>query len=259
MKNVIFTACNEKYGDFLANHWYKSLKDNANLDNVDVVIMDYGLSSSQKKRLTGAKLVKCKMDGHIVNIRFRDMLAYLKKNKYDQVACFDGGDIIFQDDFTEVFETNKAEFRAVTEYKFSLGALLFYSFNTRGFTKNSLKKIINAGVLFGPYKKMVYLMQEIVDKVPDMSKVGPDQVIVNNVLRKDGFVELDEKYNFLIKSSKVSFKFRDGIFYSKGQVIPIVHNAGGNELHRSIINFGYNQKSLRIKKVWHFINRVLVR
>lgn len=51
MRNAIFTGCSIKYGDFLADHWYRSLKDNVDLSNIDVIILDYGLSETKKSKV----------------------------------------------------------------------------------------------------------------------------------------------------------------------------------------------------------------
>ena len=49
MKNVIITCCNAKYGDSLVNNWLKSLKENVNLSNVDLVVIDIMNSCCHEK------------------------------------------------------------------------------------------------------------------------------------------------------------------------------------------------------------------
>ena len=80
-RNVIITASDEKYGNFLINHWLKSLKENTDLENIDVFVIDYGLSNAQKDSLKSqdVKLYKGIRDGHIVVIRFRDIKNILLK------------------------------------------------------------------------------------------------------------------------------------------------------------------------------------
>src|SRR3989338_6029941 len=96
-KFVIIGSSDSKYGDFLINHWLKSLKDNLNTKIIEIVILDYGLTEKQKKELIlqNVKVIACKRDGHILNIRYSDMLSFLNKNKYEQVMACDSGDIIF--------------------------------------------------------------------------------------------------------------------------------------------------------------------
>ena len=40
MKNTIITASDGNCGDFLVNHWMRSLKSNVDLKNIDVVVLD---------------------------------------------------------------------------------------------------------------------------------------------------------------------------------------------------------------------------
>jgi hypothetical protein len=45
--NSIITATDKKYGDFTIEYWYKSLKENVNLKNIDIAVIDYGMSENQ--------------------------------------------------------------------------------------------------------------------------------------------------------------------------------------------------------------------
>ena len=95
-KHVIFTTSDEKFEDFVLHHWFKSLKENVDLDNIDVVILDYGLNEKQKYNLRLNKVIvhKCKKDGRVNNIRFRDIAKYLKNTnmikswQQMEVTCF---------------------------------------------------------------------------------------------------------------------------------------------------------------------------
>ncbi|MCW8965167.1 MAG: hypothetical protein OQK82_00560 [Candidatus Pacearchaeota archaeon] len=115
--NVIITASDIKYGDFLIEHWYKSLKDTCNLSNIDVFVIDYGLSTAQKFYLehNGVKVFKGEKDGHVVIIRFRETKKILSTYNYDQALLCDSGDIIFQQDISPLFSRNKEQFRAAEE------------------------------------------------------------------------------------------------------------------------------------------------
>ena len=94
---LIITSSDAKYGNFLINHWLNSLKKCINKKEVQIVVLDYGLTKQQIKSLTNqqVKVITCKRDGHVVNIRFRDMLNFLMKNKFQQILSCDSGDIIF--------------------------------------------------------------------------------------------------------------------------------------------------------------------
>jgi hypothetical protein len=107
MKNLIITASDKKYGDFLINHWLKSLEENTNLSNIEIAILDYGLDKEQKKELKKHKItiIKSKRNGHVTIIRFRDIYHYLKNKKYHNVLMCDSGDIIFQTDIARILSS----------------------------------------------------------------------------------------------------------------------------------------------------------
>ncbi|HON14461.1 MAG TPA: hypothetical protein PK897_10070, partial [Treponema sp.] len=73
--NLIITASDKKYGDFLIEHWYASLRANTNLEHIDVAVLDYGLSVAQRFYLqsNGVIVRSCERDGHVTSIRYRDM------------------------------------------------------------------------------------------------------------------------------------------------------------------------------------------
>ncbi|MBW2978258.1 glycosyl transferase family 8 [Candidatus Woesearchaeota archaeon] len=268
MKHVIFTSSDSKYGDFLINHWLPSLKDNVNLNKIDIVILDYGLTKEQISKLKGVKIYKGVRNGHVCAIRFRGMLKFLEKNKYDQVLSIDGGDIIFQDDLKQAFENYKNHFRVVCEdFHFPFEDFFVKNF----FKKTDIKKIkktlknkkqINAGVIFGPYSKFKKLCKEINTLLINKNNFGPDQVAVNYILYKDGFKNLDKKYNFVIIATNIKNKFfiEKGVFYlENGEKIAIVHNAGNKPYFRPIKNFGYGPSYNKIKKPTYFIVRNFIR
>ena len=134
LKNVIITCSNEKYGDFLINHWLKSLKENVNLENIDIVIIDYGLNKLQKTLLLKERVIL--FEGtkkyHIVNKRFFDSAKYLKNKSYDQILFIDGGDTIFQEDIIHVLDKNKNTFRVIP---LGMGVLFFEWFIFDNFEK----------------------------------------------------------------------------------------------------------------------------
>src|SRR5512146_1522882 len=107
-KNVIITSANGKISGFLYNHWFKSLKDNVDLRDTDVVVIDYGISNKYKKRLLKDNVIifKGSPKAHIVNKRFFDAKRFLMKKRYDQVLFIDGGDVIFQKDVSKVMDRN---------------------------------------------------------------------------------------------------------------------------------------------------------
>ncbi len=264
LKNIIFTACDAKYGDFLADHWLKSLRENVDCSNIDIVILDYGLNEKQKERLNGVKIVKCERDGHVVNIRYRDMKKYLENHTYDQVLSIDGGDIIFQSDINNEFERHKNKFRAVFE-DFYLPFAEFFSSDCfsktdakkfREFFKD--KKTLNGGVVFAPANKFVELCDYVVTTIQNMSRYGPDQIAMNYFMLNHDFKALDSDYNFAIHTTRRKFKIRNGIFYDKNDhKIPIVHNIGYFSWYRPIRNFGYGHDRNQLKIPLFYLTRML--
>lgn len=268
MKNVIFTATDSKFGDFTINHWFKSLRENVNLKNIDVVILDYGMTSEQAEKLKkdGAIVIKCIRDGHVTTVRHRDMRDYLvkNKNKYDQVLTTDGGDIIFQEDINNIFNEGEDKFRVVAEtyYIIDFGGIFlqgFFSDEDTSKIKEILrgKKMINAGVVFGPADKFAKVSGEIFNLITDKTKFGPDQVALNYILYRDGnFKLVDEKYNFIPATSEKEFRLKDGVFYLKsGEKIVIVHNTGGTKFLRPLADFGHGKERNKIKRIRFFMLR----
>lgn len=266
MTNVIFTSSDQKYGDFLINHWLKSLKDNSDMSNIKVVVLDYGLTKEQKNKLKKEKVIvkKCKRDGHVTCIRWRDMKNFLQKHRVEQAISIDGGDIIFQGDINEIFKTNQDKIRAVTEDLY----VSFEDFFTKGFFKKEEekkikhllknKKMINAGMIAAPRKKFIEICKEF-DKILIIKNFfGPEQVAINYILYKKGFKEIDKKYNFVITTSENEFKLKNGVFYnSKGEKIIVVHNAGFNPIFRPIENFGYGKNYNKLKKHVYYTMRFI--
>ena len=266
-KFVIIGSSDSKYGDFLINHWLKSLKDNLNTKIIEIVILDYGLTEKQKKELTlqNVKVIACKRDGHILNIRYRDMLSFLNKNKYEQVMACDSGDIIFQKDITHLFNENKTEFRGVCEdlappmLEYTLINKLFIEKIEKDIKKVlKNKKMINGGMIISPNNKFKELCKNMDRFIAKKDSFGPDQIIVNYTLYKNGFHQLDKKYNYVIGSLNEKFIIKEGKFYKKNkELIPIVHNAGRYAFLRPIKNFGYGRNNNKFSYISYYTLRFL--
>jgi len=264
LKNVIITCSNEKYGDFLINHWLKSLKKNVNLKNIDVVVIDYGLNRLQKILLLKERIILFKgtKKYHIVNKRFFDSAKYLKNKSYDQILFIDGGDTIFQEDITHVFDKNKNTFRVVP---LGMEVLFFEWFIFDNFEKKIKEKIwtvvknkpvINAGVIFASYNKFLSLCNDMKKLIKNKDAFGPDQIILNYYLYQKGFVFLDSKYNFMMSTEEKGFVVKKGTFYKPdGEKIAIVHNAGQMDFFRPIENFGYGKEFNQIKHVIYNVKK----
>lgn len=250
MKNAIITSIDSHYGDFLIHHWLTSLKANVKLNNVDIVILDFGLAQSQLKTLIKEKVivVPCKQTGHIVNTRFIELLHFLEQNTYDQILFVDGGDIIFQDDILHLFDQDKNIFRAV---KLDLEVLFYEVFIPRNFDKQEGKKmyeylkskpVLNAGFILGPRHKFIHMCKRMNEAIINKNVYGPDQVALNYFLYQEGVKLLNRTYNFMITTANEGFDIKKGTFYfNSGEKIVVVHNAGHDRFLRPIKNFGYGE------------------
>ena len=264
LKNIIITAANGKTGNFVIAHWLASLKQNVNLDTVDILVIDYGITPAQKKKLKQEGVII--MDGlrkyHIVNKRFFDAAAYLKKHVYNQVLFIDSGDVIFQGEIAHVFNMYPQSFRVVPLGK----RILFYKWFVFNHFERDIKReiwkvinnkpVINAGVIFAPAKKFIELCDDMERLIRDKKEFGPDQIIVNYHLYKDTVKFIDSKYNFMMSTAYAGFRIRTGVFYKlNGEKVVIVHNAGQMDFFRPIYNFGYGKSYNQVKHVIYFLKR----
>jgi len=269
-RNVIMTSSDSKFGDFLIDHFLKSIEKNVTLLDTDIVIFDYGLTTGQKERLKGknVKVVKCNRDGHVVIIRFRDMLNFLKRHKYKQILSCDGGDIIFQNDIVHLFYKDEDKFRAGCEEKgFPFNELLIKFQKSidpsrideiKRTIKN--KKGINGGVIIAPREKFMRFCKMCNDLIIDKSKYGPDQLILNYLLYKEGFARLPRTYNYFLYAVDDVFEIKDGKFYDgTNNLVYIVHNSGTNSFMRAIKNFGYGIGFNKVKYIRYYLVRIFLK
>lgn len=259
MKNIIITACDEKYGDFLINHWLRSLKDNVDLTNIDIAVIDYGLSKKQTEALEKEEiiLIKKRKKEHIVIQRLKDISYFLKNRLYDQVLMCDSGDIIFQKDIKELFEKNKEDIKVSFDssnifFQVYLNPIYFNKKILKELMKLNLKKrMINLGLIVGPKEKIQKLLKKSYRIIKNKKNYGPDQIAINYFLRKEGFKIIDEKYNFIPLATEKKFYVKNSKFYDENfKLIPVVHNAGKSNLFRLIENFGYGKGRNNVKKFY---------
>jgi hypothetical protein len=235
-----------------------------NRDNIDILVIDYGLSSVQKGKLEKEGVIV--MGGlkkyHIVNKRFFDAATYLKEHVYNQVLFIDSGDVIFQGEIATVFNTNPESFRVAPLGK----RILFYKWFVFNHFEREVKReiwkvirnrpVINAGVIFAPARKFIELCDDMESLIRDKEEFGPDQIIVNYHLYKDSVKFIDSKYNFMMSTAYAGFKLKEGVFYKlNGEKIVIVHNAGQVDFFRPIYNFGYGKSYNQVKHVIYFLKR----
>jgi hypothetical protein len=268
MKNAIFTCSDAQYGDFLINHWLKSLKENVNLRNIDVIVLDYGLSEGQRAALCAQGLIvyECAKWGHVTNIRWSDMDRFLKEHpgQYRYVLSLDGGDIIFQSDVSHLFDGEITGYMGVYESK---TPALFYTYlcakgafdkevTPRILSRLRDRKIVNVGFLLTDPAGIEKLAVGIDVLMLDKSKFGPEQVAINFIISSETFTPLPEIYNYVLISHPMEYKVVNGVFrLLNDELIIIPHNAGEAKHLRPINNFGYENRNAvrtinRIKSVF---------
>ena len=255
--NLIVTASDRKYGDFLCEHWLASLVACSSLESTTLVVLDYGLSKVQRFYLENhrVRLLPCERDGHPAILRYRDLGRLLSQESWDQVMLCDGGDLIFQQDPLELFSRDREFFRGVVEdiaapFTFYLSPDYFREVELPGLRRSLRgKPMVNGGMILGPREKMVLLCARVTFLVKDPNLFGPDQVVVNEVFHKMGFMPLDRGWNFIIATADEDFFIREGTFCRKdGSLIPVIHNAGNLGFLRPVENFGFGREYNRLKE-----------
>ncbi len=268
---LIATACNRKYENFLLNHWFRSLKDNVNLSDTDVLVMDFGLSEYVQRELSqnGVMVKKAiRTDGHINNMRFFELGDFLKeKPHYEQVILCDSGDLIFQSDISDIFNLEPDKVKAVVEdvsFNFELlvdDDIVENADEIKKFLSG--KQLVNMGFVVYPRDVFLNLVEKMGKILKDPRKWGTDQAIINYFLLKMDFYKLEAKYNFNPTTTICKYIVDNGKFYllegRKKVLIPVVHNAGGVKIWRPILNFGYGLGYNKPRKIWIFVNRSFFR
>jgi hypothetical protein len=264
---LIITASDSKYGNFLIDHWLKSLKRNIVLEKVDIAVLDYGLDSLQRKKLKSQKiiLVRCIRNGHITNIRYRDMVKFLKKRKYKQILTCDSGDIIFQTNIMPIFYSNNSNFRAIQENmkdspfvkRILKGNSIEQDIKLDILDKENNSPMINGGFILGPYHKFLKLCIFVSKKIIAVDTFALDQPLVNHYLLSEGYINLGENFNFIPSMSIKNFFIKNGVFLDNNRKpFAVVHNTGGSEIFRIIGNFGFGIKFNQIKWFKYYLGRI---
>jgi hypothetical protein len=256
MRHLITTYCNQYKGSFLIDHWLKSLKSNIDLTNIDIMVIDFGLTDEQVSILKKQGVIVNPQipEGRMSNLHYKYLTEFLNTHEYDQVLYSDCGDLIFQQDISGLFEIAKEKYKAVLEPEFNFKLHRI----TLGF--NDVKKdrlpliqkelgnrpTLNGGFVLGPAKKMAEIWPIYSSMCNDIQVHGTDQLIINYIFYKNDFEILPRKYNYVtfLNAEKIS-KDKNDFFVNDEGIIPIVHNAGRYNFARAIADFGYKQGRIK--------------
>jgi len=256
-RHLIATASDARCGDFLIEHWYPSLVENVILAGVDILVLDYGLTPVQRAKVAGEGMIlrDGRRKGHITNVRHFDLADFLAEDDHDQVLLVDSGDLIFQSDISRLFEENRRMVRAVCDERtFPLQEVLPILQDLRPQVRDTVARAvagrpqINGGFLLAPAATFRKIATEFAGLTASLTTFATDQMVVNYLLRRDGFHELPSRYNFVLVAARSRFTIRDGRFHdAAGELIPVVHNAGYHQFFRRVADFGYGPARNRCK------------
>lgn len=251
MVNVLYTHCNAGAGDILINHWLRSAKLHINLTHIEIVVIDFGLNEHQREQLReeGVELWPALPDGRTPNIQYREIARYLAtRPDVDQVVYSDCGDLIFQADIAPILQHHKSMLRAVPEPEFNValhGMTLGFG-DVRPERLDEIRATIggantaNCGIVVGPRDKMMAIWGTYQAYCHGVDLHGTDQLIINFILRRDGFIELDREYNYVTFINGQRFYYdAEGFLCNHAGRIAVVHNAGRYNSVRTISGFGY--------------------
>jgi hypothetical protein len=190
---AIVTASDRKHGDFLIEHWLRSLRENVRLDGIEIIVLDYGLSLAQRFYLQHDGVLRRpgQRDGHVTVLRYRETRDLLIERPYEQVCLCDSGDIIFQDDIAPLFERSPDTYRAVCEdykpiFSFFIKDNFFRPEDKPRIADCFIKnRMINGGFIIAPRVQMMELCDACLGMITT-SGIWLTNV-VNYLLHQQGF------------------------------------------------------------------------
>jgi hypothetical protein len=239
--HAIVTASDANCGDFLVEHWLRSLRANVDLREIDVVVLDFGLTECQRESLNGAIVIRASTAGSINVARRQEIARFLARHDYDQVLAVDAGDLVFQGDISHLFASDREHFRGVPE-RFPIPLTPFL----RGAPRDVRRQIrtqlrgrpmVNGGFILAPARQLEKLGRLA---LPYDSRLRHDQPLVSCLLHEWGFSSLDDTYNFVPWTARERFYVERGEFFrSSGEKVAVVHNTGLKAPFRVIADFGY--------------------
>lgn len=270
-KNTAIITCIDKnYEENLEYDFLESLFHVAHYSG-KVIVLDYGMSDEACKHIQEKfPVIVCKYEKimSIFSLRYKhipEIINSLEEN-ITEIMIVDGGDIWFQRSISEVFEMVKdgigtvAEERIIGEDDWINKILINLEDGLKEKILQRLKgkKGVNAGVVCGNREKMAELYEKIYKDIVDcgIEFFGIDQLLLNYEwygLSGHERVCLEEKYNYVVISHNADeYSIKKNIISTRdGNLITIVHNAGGNwrTIKRPFINKNVNEEQYYIENV----------
>jgi hypothetical protein len=232
---------------------------------IDVVVLDFGLTPEQRERLAGVEVVRVEPARRVNVARRRAIARLLESRDYDQVLVVDAGDLVFQGDVAPLFHEHTDRFRGVPErYPIPLAPFLRGAppeLRQRLRARLRGQPMVNGGFLLAPAREWIALGQAT---LPFAADVAHDQPLVSLHLHERGFVPLADTWNFVLWTARERFSIEGGHFRgADGQPLRVVHNTGLRAPFRVIADFGYGpgyntrvrRRYLRLARAWAALAR----
>lgn len=247
VNTAIITCIDQNYEENLEYDFLETLYHKVHFAG-EVIVLDYGMSAEVVERIKKKFPVTihcCEKELSVFTIRFKHLPGIISSldEKIKQVMVVDGGDVWFQSTIDPLFEVTKdkigvvAEDRIVGKDEWTDDIIHNLQNEMEEEVLRVLrgKPVLNAGMICGDRKKITDIYKKVYEDIwkCGMDYFGVDQLFFNYEwyqLLDSERVNLDYKYNYVVIShNEDEYEIKDGVLYDKnGEVIVIVHNAGGN-------------------------------
>lgn len=273
-ETAIITYVDKNNEENMKEDFLKSLFEIARYEGY-VFILDYGMSGDTGKEIEKKYPVKIFKRVKQIDIfvdRYKDIseVIDLLPKSVTIIATMDGGDIWFQKGIDEMFDNTGESIKTVVENRiwdedeWSLKCIdsLDMSDKRRVLDVLSKTSVRNSGVIVGNRELMRNVLKEVYKDIVycGYSFFGIDQIFVNYEIAKlnsERRRALEDRFNYVLVSNKGDFELKDNIVFKKnGELIVVVHNAGGNwrVLDRPFSNKWSNPEQYKIEIVTRFKN-----
>ncbi|MDD5901674.1 MAG: hypothetical protein PUC73_12365 [Lachnospiraceae bacterium] len=272
---AIITCIDQNYEENLEFDFLETLFNKAKYSG-KVIVLDYGMSEVVSERIRKkfpVLIYRLKKELAVFAIRFKHIPQVLRTldEEIKQVLVIDGGDVWFQQSLWPMFELTENKIGVITEDRivgeddWTDRGMNNLSVEMRDQVMHELKgrRVINAGVVCGDREKMEVLYRKVYNDILacGIEYFGVDQLFLNCEWYKLEETEktfLDNQYNYVVIShDKEEYSIKDDIIYTKnGDMITVVHNAGGNwrVIERPFKNKYVNEQQYYIENINRIAN-----
>lgn len=264
-KFAIISAINSAHADFFIQHWLPSLQATTDLGQIEIVVIDMGLHSSQRATLRKyTTIVSCNVKTHPTAARFLTIEKYLRQHNHQKALLIDGGDIFFQADITPIFQFADKKIHAARcvsrglFYEWFLPNCFPLTTALKLYRVVSCKPAYSAGVVVGERTVLIQLLSKMNAFLQSVHHYGADQIVMNYIGHQyKMFADLPQTYNFSSLTGWEQFLIKEGKVYdSKQKIVAVVHNAGRIPLMRVFGAMGYRQDNAGLNYAGLWIRRI---